>query len=60
MRVLTLLLHVVFAGHQTIIREIGASFEENDELLQYDHEIEFDFISPIVADLPKGKHEGKL
>ena len=56
-----LILGLAYAGHQTIIQHLGASYEEIDEFIKHDHEIKADFLTPIVIDLPNNdKYQARV
>ena len=55
-----LIIGLVYAGHQIIKGETGASFEEIDDLIHFDHELRVNFLSPIVVELPDNAHKGKV
>ena len=55
-----LIIGLVNAGHQIIKGETGASFEEIDDLIHYDHELRVEFLSPIVVELPDSPSKGKV
>ena len=55
-----LILALAYAGHQTIIQQLGASYEEIDEFIKHDHEIKADFLTPIVIDLPTDKYKARV
>ena len=55
-----LIIGLVNAGHQIIKGETGASFEEIDDLIHYDHELRVNFLSPIVVELPDSPSKGKV